>query len=499
MSVNVPRTRLSARQAAAAVLVTGSLGLAGWWATNARAESPMPATPPVVAQPVQPAAPASPGRFAVTSYADAVARVAPGVVTVRVEKKADAEPTGMPDDLFRRFFGQGAPSQERLPRERGLGSGVIVSNDGHILTNAHVVDGADRVRVVLHDGRDFDGKVIGVDKASDLAVLDINATNLPIVPLADSNKARVGDVVLAVGNPLGVGETVTMGILSAKGRTTSVGDGSYEDFLQTDAPINRGNSGGALVTANGELVGITSQILTPSGGNIGIGFAIPSNMAKNVMDQLIATGHVRRALLGVTVQPVTSDIAQSLQLADVHGALVNDVKADSPAARAGIRAGDVITAVNGTAVQGSNELRNLVSSLTPGSTATVSIVRNGRTEQMPVKLAEMAAERTSREDAAPGESGTLGIKVAPLTPRVAERLELPRSTEGLVVDEVDPDGAAAAAGIEEGDVIRQVDGKAVTSASDLRAAVQARSDRPALLLVQRGDRSFFAAIDRSRG
>jgi serine protease Do len=498
MSVNVPRTGLSPRTAVAAALVAGSLGFAGWWAAGARAESPTPGAPAVATQ-SQPAAPAPAGRFATTSYADAVARVAPGVVTVRVEKKAGAEPTGMPDDLLRRFFGQDAPSQERQPRERGLGSGVIVSSNGHILTNAHVVDGADKVRVVLHDGRDFDGKVIGVDKASDLAVLEIKATNLPIVPLADSNKARVGDVVLAVGNPLGVGETVTMGILSAKGRTTSVGDGSYEDFLQTDAPINRGNSGGALVTASGELVGITSQILTPSGGNIGIGFAIPSNMAKSVMDQLIATGHVRRAMLGVTVQPVTSDLAQSLELPNVHGALVNDVKADSPAARAGIKTGDVITAVNGNEVQGSNELRNLISSLTPGSTAAVTVVRDGKTQQVPVRLAEMAGERTSREDAAPGESGTLGIKVEPLTPRVAERLELPRSTEGLVVDEVDPDGAAASAGIEAGDVIRQVDGKAVVSASDLRAAVQAKSDRPALLLVQRGDRTFFAAIDRSRG
>src|SRR6187549_474421 len=363
MSVNVPRTGRSARTVAAAALVAGSLGFAGWWAAGARAESPVPA--PVVAAQSQPAA-APAGRYAVTSYADAVARVAPGVVTVRVEKKAGAEPTGMPDDLLRRFFGQDAPSQDRQPRERGLGSGVIVSSNGHILTNAHVVDGADKVRVVLHDGRDFDGKVIGVDKASDLAVLDIKATNLPIVPLADSNKARVGDVVLAVGNPLGVGETVTMGILSAKGRTTSVGDGSYEDFLQTDAPINQGNSGGALVNTNGELIGINSQIVSPSGGNIGIGFAVPSNMAKNVMEQLIANGRVHRGLLGVTVQGVSNDLAAGLGLGKAEGALVSDVTAGGAAERAGLKRGDVILGYQGHAVIDTNTLRNEIAATKPG-------------------------------------------------------------------------------------------------------------------------------------
>src|SRR5207237_2843435 len=230
----------------------------------------------------------------VASYAPVVERVMPAVVTIRVEKRASAIPTAgqMPDDdLFRRFFGQGMPQMPRgrQPRgmERGLGSGVIVSEDGYILTNNHVVDSANEVKVELPDKRTFTAKVVGTDPASDLAVVKINASSLPTLTLGDSDSVKVGDVVLAVGNPLGVGETVTSGIISAKGRTTDVGDGSYQDFLQTDAPINHGNSGGALVSANGEVIGINSQILTPSDGNIGLGFAIPSNMARNVMDQLI--------------------------------------------------------------------------------------------------------------------------------------------------------------------------------------------------------------------
>ncbi len=250
------------------------------------------------------------------------------------------------------------PSPGRQPRQRGLGSGVIIAGDGRIVTNAHVVEGADRVRVALTDGREFDAKVIGVDKPTDLAVLDVEATGLPVLPFGDSEKPRVGDVVLAVGNPLGVGQTVTMGILSAKGRATGAGDGSYEDFLQTDAPINQGNSGGALVTAQGELIGINSQILTPSGGNIGIGFAIPATMARHVVNEIVDHGEVRRSRLGVTIQPVTGDIARSMNLPTVKGALVNGVEPGSPAATAGLKTGDVITKFNGQAIENGNDLRN---------------------------------------------------------------------------------------------------------------------------------------------
>jgi serine protease Do len=499
MSVASPRAGWSGRNVLAAAALASCLFGAGWWATNARAESD--AGSPAAQASSQPAsiAPAPAGRPAVASYADAVAKVAPAVVTVRVELKAQAEPTDLPDDpFFRRFFGPAVPTPERQPHERGLGSGVIVSPDGRILTNAHVVDGATAVRVTLNDGREFTAKVVGVDKPSDLAVVEIPANHLPTLPLGDSDRPRVGDVVLAIGNPLGIGETVTMGILSAKGRTTGYGDGGgYEDFLQTDAPINRGNSGGALVTAGGELIGITSQILSPSGGNIGIGFAIPSNMARHVMSELVSTGHVRRAMLGVTVQPLTTDLAKSLQLADVRGALVNTVQPDGPAATAGIRSGDVITAVNGVTVQSSNDLRNQVSSLAPGSSATVSILRNGHAESIRVALGEVNPEMARNDSRGEGEAGSLGLTVEPLTPEVARKLEVPHSTDGLVVDQVDPNGVAAAAGIEPGDVIRQVDGKSVRSASELREAFKAKSDRPALVLVQRHDQTYFAAVERS--
>jgi serine protease Do len=324
-----------------------------------------------------------------TSYASIVNAVIPAVVTVRVEGRASMVPTQLPDDpMFRDFFGRRfqSPDGGRAPRRSGLGSGVITTSDGYILTNNHVIDGADRVRVELNDKRTFGAKVVGTDAASDLAVLKIDAKDLRALPLGDSSKANVGDVVLAIGNPLGVGQTVTMGIISAKGRTTGLGDGSYEDFLQTDAPINQGNSGGALINLNGELVGINSQILTPTGGNIGLGFAIPSNMARQVMDQLQTEGKVSRGKLGVSIQNVTADIAENLRLPDAHGALVSNVEADSPAARAGLRQGDVIVAVDGEKLSDGNALRNRIAGTKPGSKVTLEVIRDGRTQTLAATL-----------------------------------------------------------------------------------------------------------------
>jgi Do/DeqQ family serine protease len=404
----------------------------------------------------------------------------------------------MNDPRFREFFGDrfGEGFDTPQPRRSGLGSGVIVSADGHILTNHHVIDGADRVRVELHDRRSFDAKVIGSDEASDLAVLKIDGDNLPTVPFGDSEAVHVGDIVLALGNPLGVGQTVTMGIISAKGRATGLGDGSFEDFLQTDAPINSGNSGGALINTRGELVGINSQILSPSGGNIGIGFSIPVNMARTVMDALVKDGQVRRGRLGVTVQGITSDLAQSLQLDRVAGALINDVQKGGPAERAGLHRGDVIIAINGEDVDDSNELRNRIAQLGPDAKVDLAIVRDGRKQTVAAMLEELPSKSAANGSTRPhsGEN-TAGLVVEPLTPERARQLRLSDDTTGLLVREVKPDGPAADAGIVAGDVIQQVDGEPVRSAEDLRKSLTS-GDRPALVLVQRGPQHLFLSLQR---
>jgi serine protease Do len=435
------------------------------------------------------------------SYADVVDRVAPAVVTIRSARRVRAaQQFPFSDDpFFRQFFGNSNRNRSQEDRslvERALGSGVIVSGDGHILTNHHVIDGADQISVDLNDRRSFQAKVIGSDAPSDLALLKIEATGLPVLPLGDSEKVRVGDVCLAVGNPLGIGETVTAGIISARGRATGLSDGSFEDFLQTDAAINQGNSGGALVNTHGELIGINSQIVSPSGGNIGIGFAIPSNMARNVMDQLKSGGKVRRGRLGIGIQEITSDLSKSLGLKEVRGVLVNSVDDKSPAERAGIRTGDVITAVNGARVNDANALRNRIAGTTPGTDVTLTILRDGKEEQLRAQLAELPAEKEAAERSGgnSGSGGQLGVTVEPLTPELASQLGLRRGIQGVVVADVDPGGPAAEAGIRTDDVILEVNRQPVKSAAELRTAVRNSGSRPALLLVNRDGRSLFLAV-----
>src|SRR5687768_16212470 len=315
------------------------------------------------------------------SYAEVVDKVAPAVVTIRSEKRV-RPPRQHPffnDPLFRDFFGglfEGGATRRSQRPQIGLGSGVIVKPDGYIVTNHHVVDGAEAIKIETADHRVFDAKVVGSDPPSDLAVLKIAADKLRVLTLADSDKARVGDVVLAVGNPLGIGQTVTAGIVSAKGRATGLSDGSFEDFLQTDAPINQGNSGGALVNVTGQLIGINSQILSPTGTNIGIGFAIPANMVSNVMEQLIKSGKVQRGALGIGIQPVTPEIASTLRLSDAKGVIVNTVTPNSAAAQAGVRQGDVITAFNGEPVVDGNSLRNRVARTQPGTEVKITVIRD---------------------------------------------------------------------------------------------------------------------------
>ena len=444
-----------------------------------------------------------------TSYADVVEKTSSAVVRIEAEHKEKAGPQQQfpfGDDMFRQF-GIPQPRQNQRPQiERGVGSGVIASADGTILTNFHVVDGAQKITVLTSDNKSFDAKIVGSDQPSDLAVLKIDAQNLPFLTLGNSDNVRVGDIVLAIGNPLGIGQTVTAGIISAKGRRTGLSDGSYEDFLQTDAPINRGNSGGALVNLNGELIGINSQILSPggaSGGNIGIGFSIPSNMAKSVMEQLLKDGKVRRGMLGINIQNVTDDTAKALELKEKIGILVSNVKSGSAADKAGIKRGDIITAINGEKIEDSNVLRNKVAGTAPGTAIKLTVLRDGKELEMSATLDEFdpkAAKTTAdgKDDPnAPGpqeQGGKLGLNLQPMTPQIAKQLGLDSDSEGLVVTDVDPNGVAADAGISRGDVILEINRKAVNNVADVKSALDGAADRPILLLINRRGQTIYLTV-----
>lgn len=461
-----------------------------------------------VPPPAQPAAPPVPVVIdgVRTSYADVVEKSSPAVVRIEAEQKGrpQSQTQFNLDDLFRQ--GPGQP-QQRPQIERGLGSGVIVSADGTILTNNHVVEGAEKITVLLADNKSFEAKLVGSDRPSDLAVLKIEAQNMPFLTLGNSDTVRIGDIVLAIGNPLGIGQTVTAGIISAKGRRTGLSYGnandSFEDFLQTDAPINRGNSGGALVNLNGELIGINSQILAggPSGGNIGIGFSIPSNMAKSVMEQLLKDGKVRRGMLGINIQNITDDTAKALELKDTSGVLVSNVRSGSAAEKAGVKRGDIINAINGEKIEDSNVLRNKVAGTLPGTEIKLTIVRDGNPVELSATLDEYNVEGTAanqqegdRESpSAQPQSGKLGLSLQPVTPQVAQQLGLD-SNDGLVVTAVDQAGPAAEAGISRGDVILEINRTAVRSVDDVQTALGKAGDRPVLLLVARRGGTVYLTV-----
>jgi serine protease Do len=438
----------------------------------------------------------------------AAAKVAmPAVVKISASKvvKAPAAFSEGDDDgrlnpLFRQFFGNGSGfGQQQVPRshkEGGLGSGVVVSPDGYILTNNHVVDGATDVRVTLPDRREFKARVIGTDPKTDIAVVKIDASNLPVITVGNSAKMQIGDAVLAIGNPYGVGQTVTMGIVSATGRA-GLGIEDYEDFIQTDASINPGNSGGALVNDRGELIGINTAILAPgSGGNQGIGFAVPVNLARNVMDQIVTHGSVQRAYLGVTIQEVTPAIAKAIGLPSPEGALVGDVSPNSPAQKAGIQSGDVILSMNGTQIAESNQLRMNVSMMNPGQTVNLKIFRNGQTSNITAQVGELPGkkvERASKDNNESANQALEGVSVEDLNARLARQAGLPANTKGVVVTEVDPGSPAASAGLKEGDVIQEVNHHAVTSSDELSSALH-HSNGESLLLVNRGGNKLYLAV-----
>ena len=434
--------------------------------------------------------PISLGNFS-NGFSSVLKPALPAVVNIHTSKIIKSRPNQMMpffnDPFFRQFFGdQGFGSQQpQNEREQSLGSGVIITPDGTIVTNNHVIDGASDIEVDLSDKRQFKAKLVGTDAKTDIAVLKIDATNLPTLAVGDSSKLQVGDVVFAIGDPFGIGETATMGIVSATGRG-GLGIEGYEDFIQTDAAINPGNSGGAMIDLHGNLIGINTAILTGGGGgNEGVGFAIPINMARSVMDQIVGHGKVVRGYLGLFPQDVSPALAKQFGLSRAGGALVSGIKPDTPAAKAGLKDGDIILDVNGQPVESANDLRLRISQTAPGTTVKLAISRDGRMQDINVTLGTLPGDKTA--ESTPGEStsgGLQGVSVENLTPDDLQQLQLPPETHGVVVTSVDPSSAAAAAGLDRGFVIREVNHKPVENVEQYRRAVEAAGRQPILLLVE---------------
>jgi serine protease Do len=421
----------------------------------------------------------------------AAKRAMPAVVSVFSSKTIPATPSGS-DPFWRDFFG-GDFDVPKQYRQRGQGSGVVITPDGYVLTNEHVVNGATDIRIQYGNQKELPAKVVGVDQKTDIAVLKVEGTGMPSLPLGDSSKIDVGDIVLAIGNPFGVGETVTMGIVSAIARRGIVDPDRYEDFIQTDAAINPGNSGGALITARGELIGINAAIISRTGGNDGIGFAIPASVARHVMDQILKHGRVSRGWLGVSIQPVDSSIAKAFGLKDSRGALVGGVNPGSPADKAGVQRGDIILELNNQRVEDAAELRMKIGMAEPRSTVALKLFRDGRERTVSVTLGELPDQSAKSAGGAPDSQGEETVRLRGLTPQAAQDADLPRGTTGAVVEWVDPDSAAGDAGLRSGDIILEVDRRKVTSVNSVRAAL--RSNKSVILLVHRSGGTLYVVIE----
>ena len=439
-----------------------------------------------------------------TSFAGIIQKASPSVVSVRTSRTISMRRGGgdfpFNDPLFRRFFGE-APEGDPAPQERqqpGLGSGVIISMDGYILTNNHVIDGVDEIIVEMQENgggtREMKAAVVGADPRSDLAVLKVDAENLPAVTLGNSDHIEVGDVVLAIGNPFGIGQTVTMGIVSATGRNIGVTRGGYENFIQTDASINRGNSGGALVDAEGRLVGVNTAIISPSGGNLGIGFAIPINMARSVMQQIIETGTVSRGYLGVMIEPVSKDRAELEGLPAATGVIITNVEKGFAAEQAGLQRGDIILEFNGQTLRDLHDLRLKVASEVPGAEITLKIRRSGKNidkkvvlSRLPDETGEAAAPEAPPE--ADPESDTIlgGIEIRDIDSAARQRNNIPAEVNGVLVTRVAPDSPASRAEIRPGMVLLEIGSAEIASTKEARDAARAlRADMARILIWERG-------------
>jgi len=444
------------------------------------------------------------------SFAPIVEKVSPAVVKIEVTASIkDTSLDQMPDlndpnlrQLFGDQFGRAFPPHSLGPEiEHGLGSGVIVTKDGYILTNNHVVDGARKVQVTLPDGREFTARVVGRDPKTDIAVVKIDANNLPTVMMADSSAVKVGDMVLAVGNPFGVGQTVTEGIVSAKDRG-NMGIEDYEDFIQTDAAINPGNSGGALVDIDGRLIGINTAILSRSGGSQGVGFAIPSNLARNVMESLIKDGYVTRGYLGVIIQNVTPELAPEFNLKETSGALISEVEPNGPAHDAGMEDGDVIVKFNGQPIADSRRLQLEVAATKPGSKVPVGVIRNGQAKTLEVTIQPLpGTDRGAGAGAGSqngDDNGTLnGVTVGDLDQQARQQFNIPGNVHGALITQVDPASASAQAGLQPGDVIESINRHLVNDADEAVKLTEHSRSKHTLVRVWAKGGSHYIVVEES--